>query len=273
MAISGLEGNMMAQPRVFSHDAVGIVVGAINTSDLTQGITVTNPGNGVGKYAVGDTITLSNPTSVVTGLLASITPPFNGATDGVYSITVTGGDTVGGVTTTGTGTGLTLSMTIAGGVTTAIKILTAGSGYAVGNTITFANGTFGGSAAQVITLDADNFLEAVLSVDSIDSDGKVTKYTITTPGAGYDIGQSLTSTSSGSGVGFTCDVSNIDIPHTQNRGCCIYVGASAGLTSLTVIMESGNTATFKTVSAGTILPILVTRVTTPLTTNDVLALY
>ena len=68
-------------------------------------------------------------------------------------------------------------------------------------------------------------------------------------------------------------VTNIDIPNTQKRGACVYVGAAAGLTSLTVVMESGNTATIKTVSGGTILPILIKRVTSTITTNDVIALY
>jgi len=268
-----VNGVMAQEPRVFSHDAVGVVVGAINNSDANHGIKVTNPGNGVGKYAVGDTITLSNPTSVVVALLASITTPFTAATDGIYLCTATGGAIVANVVTTGSGTGLTFNLTVSGGVTTQIDILTAGSGYAVGDTITMNSARFGGAVNEVITLDADNFLEAVLRVDAIDADGKVTDYEVTTPGAGYSLGQSLTSTSSGSGVGFTCDVTNIDIPNTQKRGCCLYIGASTGLTSLTVVMESGNTATFKTISAGTILPILVKRITSTLTTNDVLALY
>jgi hypothetical protein len=268
-----VNGVMAQEPRVFSHDAVGVVVGAINNSDANHGITVTNPGNGIGKYAVGDTITLSNPTSVVVALLASITTPFTAATDGIYLCTATGGATVDNVVTTGSGTGLTFNLTVSGGVTTQIDILTAGSGYAIGDTITMNSARFGGAVNEVITLDADNFLEAVLRVDAIDADGKVTNYEVTTPGAGYSLGQSLTSTSSGSGVGFTCDVANIDIPNTQKRGCCLYIGASTGLTSLTVVMESGNTATFKTISAGTILPILVKRITSTLTTNDVLALY
>jgi hypothetical protein len=58
----GLNGNQAAEPRVFAHDAVAIVIGAINyTSQMdnpgfNSGLTVTNFGSG---YAAGDVITLS----------------------------------------------------------------------------------------------------------------------------------------------------------------------------------------------------------------------
>ena len=271
-----VNGIMQQEPRVFAHDAVGVVVGAINNSDANHGIRVTSGGTGgLDPYIEGDTITLSNPNSVVTGLFASITTPFTVATDGTYLCTATGGATVDSVTTTGTGTGLTFNLVVSGGVTTEINILTAGSGYVVGNTITLLQTRFGGGTDEIITLDAGNFLEAIITVDEVDAAGLVTKYRVTTVGAGYFVGDSLTqaSTTSAAGTGFTCDVTNIDIPHTQRRGCCLYIGASAGLTTLTAVMESDNTVTFKTISAGTILPILVKRITTALDTNDVIALY
>lgn len=364
--VNGLQAQ---EPRVFTHDAVGVVVGAINNSDANHGITMTAPGR---KYEAGDTITLSNPNSVVTGLLASITTPFVAATDGTYLCSAEGGSSVDNVVTTGTGTGLTFNLVISGGVTTEINILTAGSGYVMGDEITLEQARFGGAVDEVIELDADNFLEAIVTIQDttgidvnkvsslnhslipsmtraftgatddvyddlepgvsagvtttsvagsglkinltvvlgiatilnvasvgtgyVDGDtivfstvefggatnmvitigaGEVSEYEVTTVGAGYFIGDSLTvvGTTSVDGSGFTCDVSNIDIPNTQKRGCCLYVGASAGLTSLTAVMESGNTATFKTISAGTILPFLVKRITTTLDTNDVIALY
>ena len=58
----GLNGNQAAEPRVFAHDAVSIVIGAINhTSQMDKpgfnsGLTVTNFGSG---YSVDDVITLS----------------------------------------------------------------------------------------------------------------------------------------------------------------------------------------------------------------------
>jgi len=173
--MDGLAGNMMAQPRVFSHDAVAIVQGAINASELDGGVSALISG-GTG-YAVGS----------------------------------------GVATTGGAGTGLTVNiLAVDGDVITSFEVAAVGSGYAVGNTITISTG----------------------------------------------------------GANATFTVTNIDIPHTQERGCCIYVGAAAGLATLNVTMESGNNVSFNTISAGTILPILITRVNTAgLAANDVIALY
>tara|TARA_E500000318_G_C3520390_1_gene196141 strand:+ start:45 stop:638 length:594 start_codon:yes stop_codon:yes gene_type:complete len=195
----GVQGNEAAQARVFAHDAVNIVVGAINwsaTSDtslaISGGITITSGGNGgANPYVVGDEITL----------------------------------------TVGSGTD-----------------------------------------------------RAVFVVKSIDSDGKVTnveqKYNTTTmaysSGAAYTVGYAATqhATTSTAGTGFTATVNDIDIPNTQQRGVCVYIGASTGIATLTVIMESGRQAVFNTLSAGTVLPILIKRVTGGISaTNDVLALY
>ena len=200
----GVQGNEAAQARVFAHDAVNIVVGAINwsaTSDtslaISGGITITSGGNGgANPYVVGDEITL----------------------------------------TVGSGTD-----------------------------------------------------RAVFVVKSIDSDGKVTnveqKYNTATmaysSGAAYTVGYNATqhavvnaSGGASAGTGFTATVNDIDIPNTQQRGVCVYIGASTGIATLTVIMESGRQAVFNTLSAGSVLPILIKRVTGGISaTNDVLALY
>ena len=52
--LAGLEGNMQAEPRVFAHDAVPVVIGAINASDANKGLTITASGNG---FIVGEVIT------------------------------------------------------------------------------------------------------------------------------------------------------------------------------------------------------------------------
>ncbi len=66
----------------------------------------------------------------------------------------------------------------------------------------------------------------------------------------------------------------VDIPGTDTRGVCIYIGSIAGGTDIKVIMESGNPVTFKGLSAGSFLPILVTRVlATGTTATEILALY
>ena len=174
--LAGLEGNMQAEPRVFAHEAVNVVSGAINASDANKGLTITDPGR---NFVVGEVITYD------AGSVA--------------------------------GTGLTLTVT------------------------------------------------------SIGTSGEVLNFDVTTPGSLYLVGQSLTFTTSGIGSLFTVDVSNVDIPNTQRRGCCLYVGNSG---DVSVIMESGSTAIFVGVATGAFLPILVKQVTAANTTaTNILALY
>jgi hypothetical protein len=186
----GLNGNQAAEPRVFAHDAVNIVIGAINhTSQIdnpgfNSGLTVTNFG---GSYSVNDVITLS-----------------------------------------------------------------AGSGS---------------SAAKVKVL-------------AVDAAGIITSYELTDSGVstkpfgeGYVVGDSLTqaSVTPAGGTGFAATVNNIDVPNTETRGCCLYVGVAG---DIGIITESGNAATFKGVTAGSFLPLLAKRVTSGIAAiGDVLALY
>ena len=147
--LSGLAGNMQAEPRIFAHDAKLIVIGAINNSDSNHGIRMSAAGTG---YVVGELITL----------------------------------------TTGTNTGA------ATGDRAVVKVLAIGAG------------------------------------------GVITNYEVSTVGAKYLVGDTANQVSSnGAGTGFQSTVTNIDIPNTQQRGCCIYVGdvATAG-SKLSLILES-----------------------------------
>ena len=175
--LDAVNGRMQQEPRVFAHDAVPVVIGAINNSDANHGITMTSGGGG---YDVGMVLTLTG----------------------------------------GTGTGAEVTVTaVDGGVITDYTVSTVGSGYVVGDNLT-------------------------------------------------QLGPSVP----GGGTGFTCTVSNIDIPNTQKRGCCLFVGANA---DVGVVMEGASTSvTFKGVAAGSFLPVLVKRVTSGIAApGDILALY
>jgi hypothetical protein len=170
---------MQQEPRVFAHDAVAIVIGAVNNSDANHGLKVTNKGTG---YAVNDTITLSSPAA-------------------------------------------------------------------------------GGAPNR-----------AVVTVSAINAAGAVTDYSVTTVGSLYVQNEAFTqAATSGGGSNFAGNVSNIDIPNTQKRGCCIYVGSTGVVEA---IMESGNTAVFAGCPTGSFLPVLVKQiVTTNTTATSLLALY
>jgi hypothetical protein len=65
-----------------------------------------------------------------------------------------------------------------------------------------------------------------------------------------------------------------DLDDVESRGACIYVGDVSGGADIKVTMESGSEVTFKGVTAGSFLPILVTRVhATDTTASEILALY
>jgi hypothetical protein len=165
-----------------------------------------------------------------------------------------------------------------------IVVTDAGNGgvnpYVVGDTITLSAGS--GS------------VPAVLTVDGVDADGLVTDFsfdhtTATNLGVGYVVGDSLTqaATTSTAGTGFECDVNNIDIPNTQEAGCCLYFSpAAAAAANITIIMEAAkwdgsagdgypaaDVKTFTLVQPGVFMPILVKQVTSATVANDILALY
>jgi hypothetical protein len=135
--------------------------------------------------------------------------------------------------------------------------------YVVGDTITLTTPTAGVVGDR-----------AVITVTAVDADGVITNFDVTTVGQLYVVGDTANQvlTTSAAGTGFAATVSNIDIPNTQKRGACVYIGAAGGL-SITVVMESGTEVSFNNISEGSILPILIKRVTSALTANDLIALY
>ncbi len=150
-------------------------------------------------------------------------------------------------------------------------------------------------AGDTITLSAGSgTVPGVLTVDAVDADGLVTDFsfdhtTASNLGAGYVVGDSLiqAGTTSVAGTGFECDVTNIDIPNTQEAGCCLYFSpTAAAAANIDVIMESGkwdgsagdgypasDVKTFTLVQPGIFMPILVKQVTSATVVNDILALY
>ena len=110
--LDGLEGNTMAQPRVFGHDAL-----ALTAATLQGALTVTNGGSGFDSSDIGDTVAQSGASAPSGG---------SGAT---FNITEVTGNAVTGVELTSSATG--------------------GTGYAAGMVITLAAATSGGSGCQI----------------------------------------------------------------------------------------------------------------------------
>ena len=152
-----------------------------------------------------------------------------------------------------------------------LEIVSGGTGYTP-NTLFKSQPTSGSAAGTGLSIDATTDANGVVTSISLYPDELSPNYnSFNNAGQGYAVGETLAM--SGVGTGFQLKVVNIDIPNTQKRGCCIYVGASAGIPSLSVTIESGRDVVFETLSAGSILPILVKRVNTAITGNDVIALF
>ena len=163
-----------------------------------------------------------------------------------------------------------------------LNVTNFGTGYTVGELITITTPTGTGGAV------GDRAVVKVLTISGAAATGPVLTYEMTTVGAKYLVGGAASQVSSnGAGNGFAATVSNIDIPNTQQRGCCIYVGDVTGGAALQVVMESaaftGAAGTgygvldfveFSGVLAGGIYPYLVKQVVyNAATPTKIIALY
>ena len=106
--MDGLQGNMMAQPRVYGHDAKAIVIGAINTSESNNGFTFVG-GTGFISGDIGETMTAA--TGGATFLITELID--NGAILGLKNTNPGAGYTVGTSInlTGGTGNGASFTPT------------------------------------------------------------------------------------------------------------------------------------------------------------------
>jgi len=167
-----------------------------DTLDTVTGVSVTNGGSG---HSSANNIATTTSGSG-SGLTVDVT-----ASTGVTGLSVTSQGTNFSdatnvsTTTSGSGTGLTVDVTVTSTTvnntttsTTSFTVNSAGSGYAVGDTVTVSSGVA-------------NATDATLSVASID--GIVTSVAVNDAGSGYAVGDTVTLTSSG--VAATLSVSSI----------------------------------------------------------------
>jgi len=102
--------------------------------------------------------TVYGPNLLNTGvgsLTSSITTNQTDFTNGTYAGKP---GVTAGYTTSGSGTGLTITITVAGNTATIVTINTAGTGFEIGDTITISNSVLGGVGGDlVITLTAASF--------------------------------------------------------------------------------------------------------------------
>ena len=160
-------------------------------------------------------------------------------------------------------------------VANGLEMTAAGAAYSADDIITLTTGAGATEAAQVKIL-------------TVDSAGAITSFELSITGTankpygeGYVVGDALSD--AGAGVS-TFTVRNIDLPNTEERGCCIFAGILID-TGLDLVLESGElynttyTARLKGVTAGSFLPVLAKRVVAVSETaavyasGDLLAIY
>tara|TARA_R110000787_G_scaffold222304_3_gene330949 strand:+ start:693 stop:1271 length:579 start_codon:yes stop_codon:yes gene_type:complete len=121
----GLEGNMMAQPRVFGHDAATVTAGAINNIiPAIQAVEITAAGTGYALSDVGSELTQTGATVPSGGTGVEITI--------ASLVLLSSGPDVYGIAS--------------------IEISLSGSAYDIGNVITFSTSAAGGSGLKLKVL-------------------------------------------------------------------------------------------------------------------------
>ncbi len=160
-------------------------------------------------------------------------------------------------------------------ISNGLEMTAAGAGYSANDIITLTTGAGATEAVQVKIL-------------TVDSAGAITSFELSITGTankpygeGYVVGDTLND--AGAGVS-TFTVTNIDLPNTEERGCCIFAGILID-TGLDLVLESGElynttyTARLKGITAGSFLPVLAKRVVAVSETagvyasGDLLAIY
>ena len=307
--MNGVQGNQAAQVRMFAHDAIPVAIGAVNPD---SGIVLDSGGYG---YAVGDTITLNTGTgtspvaaqlkvlsigsSKIINVQAQTGNQFylNGRQLGSGKLVLIRGRsyTLYQKATSNATHILAFSSTDPSGTATAytdgvVATGTAGTSRVIKFTVPASAPSslwyyctaHANMQGEIEVKDSgDDFFVTYPNNNAIKSFEVIRLTTANPYGKGYRIGnkvqpatETYTTTDPSAFIG---DIASIDLPSTTERGACLYVGIK--MASIVAKMESGKSATFKGISAGSFMPVLVKEITaaTPdsgsLADNDIVALY
>jgi len=305
--MNGVQGNQAAQVRMFAHDAIPVAIGAINPE---FGITLDSGGYG---YSVGNEITLNTSgtaakikvtslqTQNIINIQAQTNQQFylNGRQLGTDKLVLLRGKTYTFYQKASSNAGhpLDFSSTDPGGSPTS---------YTTGIDST---GTEGTDRAITFTVDSsappqlwyyctvhtatmkgvieikdsgDDFFATYPNNNAVKSFEVIRQLGAKPFGAGYALDNKVQPGTETYDItvgpsAFIGKVANIDLPGTDQRGACLYIGSK--MTSVTAKMESGESATFKSINAGSFMPVLVKEITAAvadsgsLQDNDIIALY
>jgi hypothetical protein len=310
--MNGVQGNQAAQVRMFAHDAIPVALGAVNPD---SGITLDSGGY---AYNIGDTIVLNTGTGTspvaaqlkvttigkqdIINVQAQSGQQFflngiqldtdkleliRGKTYTFYQKASSNGGHIlafsstdpddaptsytDGVVATGTeGVDRVIKFTVASNAPSQLWY------YCTAHT---------GMQGEIEVKDSgDDFFNTYPNNNAVKSFDVIRLTTAKPFGKGYVIGNkvqpAVETYSKNDPSAFIGEVANIDLASTNERGACIYVGVK--MTSMEAKMESGKLTTFKAISAGSFMPVLVKQITTAtpdggsagvISDNDIIALY
>ena len=137
-------------------DSTGITVDIAATGGSVTGVTVNAASSG---YTIGNTITIVNPAA--TGLLTVDTIGAADALRTAGTYVIEGSD----YSDTGSGTGAEFSVVVDGSGAATVTVTTAGSGYAVDDTITVNDANLGGGGAANLTFDVATIITSDATID------------------------------------------------------------------------------------------------------------
>ena len=315
--MNGVQGNQAAQVRTFAHDAIPVALGAINPD---SGITLDSGGYGydVGDTIVLNTGSNSGIGTLVAAQLKVTTIGkqdiinvqaqtgvqfyLNGRQLGSGKLELIRGRTYtlyqkatsnnpgmaphilafSSTDPSGTATGYTDGVVATGtaGTDRVIKFTVASNAP---DSLWYYCTNHANMEGEIgVKNSGDDFFVTYPNNNAIKSFDVIRLATATPFGKGYVIGNKVqpgTETySTSSPSAFIGKVANIDLASTNERGACIYIGSK--MATLTVKMESNKSVTFKNISAGSFMPVLIKEITTATLDggtaagdNDVIALY
>ena len=311
--MKGVQGNQAAQVRMFAHDAIPVALGAINPDN---GVDIDSGGYG---YTVGDTITLNTPSSGAAAQLkvtsvgkqdiinvqAQSGQQFylNGRQLGSGKLVLLRGKTYTFYQKSALNSGHPFAFSSTEPVDAAsitpytTGVDPTGSTPGVDRVITFTVASNAPSTlwyycttphvamrGEIEIKDSgDDFFDTYPNNKAIKSVDVIRLATAKPFGKGYQLNNILrvasetTPPTVNDASAFIGKVASIDLPSTAERGACIYIGEK--MASIVAKMESGKSATFKNISKGSFMPLLVKQITAAtrdggsLDDNDIIALY
>ena len=311
--MNGVQGNQAAQVRTFAHDAIPVAIGAINPD---SGITLDSGGYG---YDVGDTIALDKVSGMnITAAQLKVTTIgkqdiinvqaqtgqqfyLNGRQLGSDPLVLISGKTYTFYQKASSNVGHVLAFSSTEPIDAAST-----TPYTVGVVATGAEGidrvikfTVASDVPELwyycstphyamrgeckVKDSGDDFFVTYPNNNAVKSFEVIRQSGAKPFGNAYTLGfkaqpriETYDITSDPSA--FIGKVANINLASTNERGACIYIGSK--MSTLIVKMESNKSVTFKNISAGSFMPVLVKEITTATLDggtaagdNDIIALY